>query len=196
MTMDRERSVGQGVRVLIVDDEEPARSLLREYLSGIADLEVVGECADGFEAVKAVAERDPDLLLLDIQMPKLDGFEVLELLEREIPVIFITAYDEYSIRAFDVHAVDYLLKPYARPRLLEAVDRARSRVAQLRAARGGSESSRPGARTCYPRPQRRARFVRRAIPSRGSSSGTGRESMWSPSGRSTTSRRRMTTSAW
>jgi two-component system LytT family response regulator len=143
---DRNPPTGKGLRVLIVDDEEPARLLLREYLSGIPDLEVAGECADGFEAVKAVADRDPNLLLLDIQMPKLDGFEVLELLEREIPVVFITAYDEYSIRAFDVHAVDYLLKPYPRERLLEAIDRARMRVAQLHAAREGRAEAPDGAR--------------------------------------------------
>jgi two-component system, LytTR family, response regulator len=129
------------LRVLIVDDEEPARKLLREYLAGVPDLVVAGECADGFEAVKAVAELDPDLLLLDIQMPKLDGFEVLELVDREIPVVFVTAYDEYSIRAFDVHAVDYLLKPYSRGRLLEAVARARQRVQQLLVARERAESA-------------------------------------------------------
>ena len=123
------------LRVLVVDDEAPARMLLREYLSAFPDVQVVGECADGFEAVKAASEFDPDVLLLDIQMPKLDGFEVLELIGREIAVIFVTAYDEYSIRAFDVHAVDYLLKPYAKERLREALDRARGRVALLRAAR-------------------------------------------------------------
>jgi two-component system LytT family response regulator len=142
--INRERSPGTELRVLIVDDEEPARKLLREYLTGIPSLVVAGECADGFQAVKAVADLDPDLLLLDIQMPKLDGFEVLELIEREIPVVFITAYDEYSIRAFDVHAVDYLLKPYARERLVEAIERARLRVGQLRSARGRTEPAPDG----------------------------------------------------
>ncbi len=144
--MNSECVPGAGLRVLIVDDEEPARKLLREYLAGIPSLVVAGECADGFQAVKAVADLDPDLLLLDIQMPKLDGFEVLELIEREIAVVFITAYDEYSIRAFDVHAVDYLLKPYARERLLEAIERARLRVTQLRSARGGTEAA-PGGKS-------------------------------------------------
>lgn len=124
------------LRILVVDDEQPARMLIREYLAGQPDLAVVGECADGFEAVKAVGELDPDILLLDIQMPKLDGFEVLELLDREIPVVFVTAYDSYSIRAFEVHAVDYLLKPYGRERLLEAIERARGRLAQLRMPQG------------------------------------------------------------
>lgn len=126
------------LRVLIVDDEEPARLLLRDYLRGAPGVTIAGECADGFTAVKAVADLDPDLLLLDIQMPKLDGFEVLELIGREIAVVFVTAYDEYSIRAFDVHAVDYLLKPYSRERLFEAIDRARERVARLLSRRKGT----------------------------------------------------------
>jgi len=109
------------LRVIIVDDEEPARGLLRELLGRHEGVVVVAECANGFEAVKAVGEQEPDLLLLDIQMPKLDGFEVLELIERDIPVIFITAYDEHALRAFEVHAVDYLLKPFTAERLGEAL---------------------------------------------------------------------------
>ncbi|MCP4896585.1 MAG: response regulator transcription factor [bacterium] len=116
------------MRVVIVDDEEPARNLLREYLDEMPETKVVAECANGFEAVKAVSETDPDLLLLDIQMPKLDGFEVLELLERDMPVVFITAYDEHAVRAFEVHAVDYLLKPCSAERLQEAVERVRQRL--------------------------------------------------------------------
>src|SRR6185503_5460572 len=94
------------------------------------DLEIVAECRNGFEAVKAVTELKPDLLLLDIQMPRLDGFEVLDLVGRETNVIFITAYDQYAIRAFDVHAVDYLLKPFSAERLAEALDRARKKMAR------------------------------------------------------------------
>ena len=90
---------------------------------------VAGECANGFEAVRAVDAAAPDLLLLDVQMPGLDGFEVLELLERDVGVIFTTAHDEFAVRAFEVHAVDYLLKPFTRERLGAAIDRARSRVA-------------------------------------------------------------------
>ncbi|MFI5165139.1 MAG: LytR/AlgR family response regulator transcription factor [Thermoanaerobaculales bacterium] len=116
------------LRVAIVDDEAPARALLREYLAAVPDVDVVAECANGFEAVKAVAEVTPDLLLLDIQMPKLDGFEVLELVERDVAVIFVTAYDEHAIRAFEVHAVDYLLKPFPPERLAQALDRARARL--------------------------------------------------------------------
>ncbi len=116
------------LRVAIVDDEALARQVLREYLSGHADVEVVAECANGFEAVKAVADDRPDLLLLDIQMPRLDGFEVLELIGRDTPVIFVTAYDEYALKAFEVHAVDYLLKPFSAARLSEALERARERI--------------------------------------------------------------------
>jgi two-component system LytT family response regulator len=102
--------------------------VLREYLSGDAGIEIVAECANGFEAVKAVAELHPDLLLLDVQMPKLNGFEVLELVGRDAAVIFTTAYDEYALRAFDVHAIDYLLKPFGRDRLQEAIATARRRL--------------------------------------------------------------------
>jgi two-component system LytT family response regulator len=116
------------MRVAIVDDEELARKLLREYLADYQDVEIVAECANGFEAVKAVTDLRPDLLLLDIQMPRLDGFEVLELVGREVSVIFVTAYDKYALRAFEVHAVDYLLKPFSPERLREALTRARVRL--------------------------------------------------------------------
>jgi two-component system LytT family response regulator len=115
------------LRVVIVDDEEPARLGVRQDLEAIGGIEVVAECANGFEAVKAVTETSPDLLLLDVQMPKLDGFDVLELVGRDVGVIFITAYDEFALRAFDVHAIDYLLKPFTRERLKSALDRARAR---------------------------------------------------------------------
>jgi two-component system LytT family response regulator len=120
------------LRVAIVDDEAPARSVLREYLAHEPAVEIVAVCANGFDAVKAVAELTPDLLLLDVQMPKLDGFEVLELVGGETAVIFTTAYDEYALRAFEVHAVDYLLKPFSHERLREALDRARLRLSQTR----------------------------------------------------------------
>jgi two-component system LytT family response regulator len=116
------------IRVAIVDDEQLARTILRELLAPHADIEIVAECANGFEAVKKVAEHKPDLLLLDVQMPKLDGFDVLELLPQPVPVIFVTAYDSFAIRAFEVHAVDYLLKPFGAERLAESLDRARARL--------------------------------------------------------------------
>ncbi len=115
---------------IIVDDEELARQVLREYLGTIPDTEIVAECANGFEAVKAITERKPDLVFLDVQMPKLDGFEVLELIGRDIAVIFTTAYDTYAMRAFDAHAVDYLLKPFRLDRFQTAVERARQRIGQ------------------------------------------------------------------
>lgn len=118
------------MRVVIVDDEELARQVLREYLAACPDATLVAECANGFEAVKAVAEQPADLVILDIQMPKLDGFEVLQLIGPRIPVIFATAHDEYALRAFEAHAVDYLLKPFSQERLCEALAHARARIAQ------------------------------------------------------------------
>jgi two-component system, LytTR family, response regulator len=117
------------LHVVIVDDEGPARDLLREYLLGEPGIEVVAECANGFEAVKTIGELSPELVFLDVQMPKLDGFEVLELIEPGPAVVFVTAYDEYALKAFEVHAVDYLLKPFGRERLAEALARARARRA-------------------------------------------------------------------
>ncbi|MBI5838218.1 MAG: response regulator transcription factor [Candidatus Eisenbacteria bacterium] len=117
------------MRALIVDDEAPARALLREYLAAEPDVDLAGECANGFEALKSIAERAPGLVLLDVQMPKLDGFEVLELLEHPPAVVFVTAYDEYALRAFEVHAVDYVMKPVGRERLAAAIARVRERLA-------------------------------------------------------------------
>jgi two-component system LytT family response regulator len=119
----------EALRVIIVDDEPLARAVVREYLGAQPGVTIVAECGNGFDAVKAVTELAPDLMFLDVQMPKLDGFEVLELLGRAVPVIFTTAYDKYALRAFDVHAVDYLLKPFSEERLGEALSRARGRLA-------------------------------------------------------------------
>jgi two-component system, LytTR family, response regulator len=120
--------MSETLRIVIVDDEPLARAVLREYAQSDPGIEVVADCANGFEAVKAVADHKPDLVLLDVQMPKLDGFEVLELLGRDQPVIFVTAYDQYALRAFEVHAVDYLLKPFSAERFQEAIQRARERL--------------------------------------------------------------------
>jgi len=116
------------VRVLIVDDEELACKVLRELLAAHPEVEIVGEAANGFAAVKLAEELAPDLLFLDIQMPKLSGFEVMELVGEKVAVIFVTAYDEFALRAFDVHAVDYLLKPVEPARLAEALERAAQRL--------------------------------------------------------------------
>jgi two-component system LytT family response regulator len=118
------------IGAVIIDDEELARMLLREYLESSPDIEILAECSNGFEAVKAVAEHKPDLVFLDVQMPKLDGFEVLELIDGPIAVIFVTAYDQYAIRAFDAHAVDYLLKPFSLERFQAALERARRRLGE------------------------------------------------------------------
>lgn len=116
------------IRTLIVDDEDLARQVLREFLSAHPEIEVVAECANGFEAVKCAGELEPDLLFLDIQMPKLDGFEVLELIGANRAVVFVTACDTFAIRAFEVHAVDYLLKPISAERFDAALARAKERL--------------------------------------------------------------------
>ncbi len=118
---------GKVLRVVVVDDEEPARLALIQALSAIPDVALVAECRNGFEAVKVVTEMRPDAVLLDVQMPKLDGFDVLELIGADVPVIFVTAHDAFAIRAFDVHAVDYLLKPVSAERLATALKRVRER---------------------------------------------------------------------
>ena len=122
------------IRAIIADDEELARHILREYLAQQSDVEVVCECDNGFATVKAIAEWKPDLLFLDVQMPKLDGFEVLELVEGDVAVVFVTAYDQYAARAFDAAAVDYLLKPFDLARFQTALDRVRLRLASPRVA--------------------------------------------------------------
>jgi len=118
----------RSLRVVVVDDEGPARQLLGEYLAALPGCELVASCADGFEAVRTVSDLRPDLLVLDIQMPKLDGFDVLELLESPPAIIFATAYEEHAVRAFEVAAVDYLLKPFSLERLRQGVERARERL--------------------------------------------------------------------
>ena len=116
------------MRVIIVDDEHLARAVLREYLAAHAGIEIVAECANGFEAVKAIGELAPDLVFLDIQMPKLDGFEVVELAGARTHYIFVTAYDQFALKAFEVRAIDYLLKPFSRERLAQALESARTRA--------------------------------------------------------------------
>ena len=116
------------LRVLVVDDEELARRGLRRDLADLGGVEVIGECADGFEAVKAAAEEKPDLVFLDIRMPRLDGFEVLSLLDPGIAVVFVTAHDDRAVQAIDANAVDYVMKPVDPERLARAVGRARDRL--------------------------------------------------------------------
>jgi two-component system LytT family response regulator len=109
------------IKCLIIDDEPLARSIVSEYLQHHAGIEVVQECSDGFEGVKAIMQHQPDLIFLDVQMPKITGFEMLELVDNRPGVIFTTAFDEYAIKAFEANAVDYLLKPFSRERFDAAV---------------------------------------------------------------------------
>jgi two-component system LytT family response regulator len=128
--MNTERSLS----LLLVDDEALARGLLREYLAGREDFRIVGECANGLEAVEAIGRETPDLVLLDVQMPGLTGIEVLEATGRRGGVIFTTAYDEYALKAFDFQAIDYLLKPFTRERFFAALERARASLGAPSAA--------------------------------------------------------------
>ena len=132
------------IGALIVDDEDLARHVVRELLTAHPEVEILAECANGFEAVKAFAEHNPDLIFLDVQMPKLTGFDVLELIGEDVSVIFTTAYDQYAMRAFEVHAVDYLLKPIGKERFEEALARAKRRLGEkMPPAQKLADSARP-----------------------------------------------------
>src|ERR687884_2281785 len=128
---------GKPIRVLLVDDEPLARDMIREMLVNDSEVEIVGECVNGREAVEAIQEHTPDLIFLDVQMPEVGGFEVLEALKSvHVPhVIFVTAYDQYAVRAFEVHALDYLLKPFDRERFEASWRRAKAQI--LRERNGG-----------------------------------------------------------
>ena len=120
------------LRVIIVEDESPARELIKAFLKSHENIELLTECSDGFSGVKAINENKPDLVFLDIQMPKLTGFEVLELLDEMPEIIFTTAFDQYAIKAFELSAVDYLMKPFSKRRFDEAIDKVYSRLHQKR----------------------------------------------------------------
>ncbi len=125
---------GKQIRVLLVDDEPLAREMIREMLVDDSEVEIIGECVNGQEALEAIRAQAPDLLFLDVQMPLMSGFELLEALASEkMPhVIFVTAYDQYAVRAFDVHAVDYLLKPFDSERFVTALTRAKEHIRERR----------------------------------------------------------------
>jgi len=133
------------IGALVVDDEALARQVLRELLQAHPEIQVLAECANGFEAVKAVAEHKPDLIFLDVQMPRLSGFDVLELIEGDIAVIFTTAYDQYAMKAFEVHAVDYLLKPIGGERFESALERVKKRVGEKKKAQQAGGGANAGA---------------------------------------------------
>lgn len=119
------------MKVVIIDDEPLARSIVLEYLQEHKNIEVVAECGDGFQGVKAIAQHKPDLVFLDIQMPKINGFEMLELLEEVPSVIFATAFDEFAIKAFEANAIDYLLKPFSKERFDKAMEKWQQKQTKL-----------------------------------------------------------------
>ncbi len=116
------------IRIVIIDDETPAREIIKHYLKEVEDIEIVAECADGFTGLKTISTLKPDLVFLDIQMPRLTGIELVEVLTEKPEIIFSTAYDQYAIRAFELNAVDYLMKPYQKRRFLEAVKKAIDKI--------------------------------------------------------------------
>lgn len=124
------------IKAVLIDDEPLARELVREYLLSHPQIEVVAECNDGFEGLKAIQQHAPDLLFLDIQMPKINGFEMLELVDKLPNVIFTTAFEEYAIRAFEVNAIDYLLKPFSRDRFDKALQKLLDRRAEDKVTAG------------------------------------------------------------
>lgn len=111
------------IKALLIDDEPLARMVVLEYLQGFPQIEVLQECGDGFEGLKAIQQHQPDLIFLDVQMPKINGFEMLELVDEQPAVIFTTAFDEYAIKAFEAHATDYLLKPFSKDRFNKAIEK-------------------------------------------------------------------------
>ena len=126
------------LRTVIIEDEAPARELLKHYLKDHNEIEIIAECPDGFSGLKSISEMKPDLIFLDIQMPKLTGFEMLEVLEERPEIIFTTAYDQFAIKAFELNAVDYLLKPFHKERLKEAINKA---VEKIGSGKGDQKSA-------------------------------------------------------
>lgn len=116
------------IKTIIIEDEELGRELIKNYLKDRQDIEIMAECENGFEGIKAIQDHNPDLIFLDIQMPKLNGFEMLEILDEKPEIIFTTAYNQYAIQAFELNAIDYLLKPFSSDRLLDALEKAKQRL--------------------------------------------------------------------
>jgi len=131
------------IKAIIIDDEPLARMIVQEYLQTWSQITVVQECGDGFEGIKAIQQHHPDLIFLDIQMPKINGFEMLELVEDPPAVIFTTAFDEYAIRAFENHAVDYLLKPFTKQRFDKAIGKWLDQYTAAQAAAGAQNAADP-----------------------------------------------------
>ncbi|MDQ6902344.1 MAG: LytTR family transcriptional regulator DNA-binding domain-containing protein [Bacteroidota bacterium] len=121
------------MKVIIIDDEPLARSIVKEYLQPHSNIEIVAECNDGFEGIKAIQQYEPELIFLDVQMPKINGFEMLELIENPPAVIFTTAFDEFAIKAFELNATDYLLKPFSKDRFNKAIQKYQDQPAKPQA---------------------------------------------------------------
>ncbi len=119
------------MKVIIIEDEAPAREIVKSYLKSHRDVELCAEYADGFSGIKGIKEHNPDLIFLDVQMPKITGFEMLELMDKHPEIIFTTAYDQYAIKAFEANAVDYLLKPFAKDRFDQALEKAKAKLADI-----------------------------------------------------------------
>jgi len=126
------------IRIIIIDDEAPARDIINYYLKEVDSVEVIAECADGFSALKSISALKPDLVFLDIQMPRLTGIELIEVLTEKPEIIFTTAFDQFALRAFELNAVDYLLKPFPKRRFLDAVNKA---IDKIRSGAGNRESA-------------------------------------------------------
>jgi two-component system, LytTR family, response regulator len=126
------------IRIIIIDDEAPAREIIKHYLKEVESVEVIDECADGFSGLKSISTLKPDLVFLDIQMPRLTGIEMVEVLTEKPEIIFSTAYDQYALRAFELNAADYLLKPFEKRRFLIAVEKA---IAKIRSGKGNKEEA-------------------------------------------------------
>ncbi len=119
------------IRTVIIEDEAPARDILKHYLKDFPEIEIIGECADGFSGLKTISFSKPDLVFLDIQMPRLTGFELIEVMTEKPAIIFTTAYDQFAIKAFELNAVDYLLKPFPKERLHDAVKKAMGKIGKF-----------------------------------------------------------------
>lgn len=135
------------IKTIIIEDESPARNIIKYYLKDIQSVKIIAECNDGFSGLKSITEMKPDLIFLDIQMPKLTGFELLEVLDERPEIIFTTAYDQYAIKAFELNAIDYLLKPFSKERFLEAVFKAIQKISSEK------DASIPPARLLPNRPE-------------------------------------------
>ena len=135
------------IRIVIIDDEAPAREIIKHYLNEVESIEVIAECADGFTGLKTISTMKPDLVFLDIQMPRLTGIELVEVLTEKPEIIFTTAYDQFAIKAFELNAVDYLMKPYAKRRFLDAVKKAIDKI------RSGNANNEPASQLLAIKPE-------------------------------------------